>query len=61
MEWIEVNCILSALEALIEKYQSSMNSEDLSEDDRADLTNDLAYAEVLRGKYQGVRDALAKG
>ena len=59
MEWMEVNCILSALDALIEKYQASMRAVDLSEDERADLSNDSAYAEFLRGKYQALRDEIA--
>lgn len=60
MEWMEVNCILSALDALIEKYQASLSDSELSEDDRADVSNDLAYAEILRGKYRAVRDELAR-
>lgn len=58
MEWMEVNCLLEALDALIAKYHSQMSGDDLSEDDKADLSNDLAYAEVLRGKYRELRDEI---
>jgi hypothetical protein len=59
MDWSEVNCILEALDALIEKYRASLAAETLSEDDRSDLSNDLSYAQVLRGKYEAIRSGLA--
>lgn len=61
MEWSEINCIISALEALIEKYKSSLKSTSLSEDDQSDVSNDLAYAEILLGKYEEMRSKAALG
>jgi len=55
MEWSEINCILSALEALIEKYEASLESGTLDEDGQSDVSNDLAYAEILKGKYEEMR------
>lgn len=60
MDWPEVNCLLEALGALIEKYQTRLGDEALSDDDRSDLSNDLAYAQVLKGKYTTVRSDLSK-
>lgn len=51
MDWAEINCI-EALEALIEKYKTLLESGVQDEDDKADTSNDLAYAEVLLGKYE---------
>ena len=58
LDWPEVNCILEALQALIEKYQAKLADENLDEDDRADLSNDLSYTQILRGKYEDLRDAV---
>ncbi len=58
LDWPEVNCILEALQALIEKYQAKLADENLDEDDRADLSNDLSYTQILRGKYEALRDAV---
>lgn len=59
MDWPEVNCILEALNALIAKHRLALQDMSLSEDDRSDLSNDLAYAETLLGKYESVRDQIA--
>ncbi len=59
MDWPEINCLLEALDALIEKYQASLADSTLSEDDRSDLSNDLSYAQILRGKYKGIQANLA--
>lgn len=61
MEWSEVNCIISALEALICQYKASLGSGDLSEDDQSDASNDMAYAEILLGKYEKMRSKTALG
>jgi hypothetical protein len=59
MDWPEVNCILEALTALLEKHRLALQDTSLSEDDRSDLSNDLAYAETLLGKYEALRDQIA--
>ena len=59
MDWPEVNCLLSALDLLIEKYKSDQRNPALSEDERSDLSNDLAYAEILYGKYEALRKGLS--
>lgn len=61
VEWSEVNCIISALEALICQYKAAINGKDLSEDDQSDVSNDLAYAEILLGKYEEMRSKAALG
>lgn len=58
LDWPEVNCILGALQALIEKYQMKLVDDDLDEDEQADLSNDLSYAQILRGKYEDLREAV---
>ena len=58
LDWPEVNCILDGLEALIAKYQAALGDESLDEDERADLSNDLSYAQILRGKYEDLREAI---
>ncbi len=58
MEWMEINCIIAGVEALIAKYQAELKGEDLDEDDRADLSNDMGYAEILLGKYSDMRDQM---
>lgn len=58
MEWMEINCIIEGLEALIEKYQTALQADSLSEDDHADISNDMAYAEILHGKYADLRDKM---
>ena len=58
LDWPEVNCILEALQALIEKYQAAVTDDDLDEDQQADLSNDLSYAQTPGGKYEGLRDAI---
>ena len=59
MDWQEINCIIDGLEALILKYKSELDKPDLTEDDRADLSNDLAYAEILLGNYNHKRSEMA--
>ena len=59
MNWAELNCIVDGLQALIEKYRTALTQGDLSEDDRADISNDLAYAEILRDKYEAERDRIS--
>ena len=58
MDWPEVNCLIEALSALIEKQRLALEDQSLSEDDRSDLSNDLAYAETLQGKYESLRDQI---
>jgi hypothetical protein len=58
MEWMEINCIIAGLEALIAKYQSELKAATLSEDDRSDLSSDMGYAEILLGKYTEMRDKM---
>ncbi|HKT27488.1 hypothetical protein [Dyella sp.] len=60
MEWAEINCIIEALEVLIEKYKTLLESGTQNEDDKSDTSNDLAYAEVLLGKYEDMRAKAAK-
>jgi hypothetical protein len=52
MDWQELNCIIEALEALIEKYDSQLVSNELDEDGYSDITNDKAYTEILLSNYQ---------
>lgn len=59
MDWQELNCILEALQALVDKYQVELTQSALSEDERSDLSNDLAYAQILQGKYEALRDERA--
>ena len=59
MEWQEVNCILEALGVLVEKYRLQAADKGLSEDDASDISNDLAYAEILLHRYEDLRDRLA--
>lgn len=61
MDWKEINCIIDGLEALIFKYKSELGNADLSEDDRSDLSNDLAYTEILLGSYNNKRNEMASG
>lgn len=59
MDWPEINCLIEALSALAEKHRLALKDESLDEDDRADLSNDLAYAQSLQGKYEALRDQIA--
>jgi len=52
MGWQELNCIIEALEALIEKYDAQLVSNELDEDGYSDITNDKAYTEILLSNYQ---------
>ena len=58
MEWMEVNCIIDGLAALIEKYRLAMQDFGQPVDERADISNDLAYAEMLHDKYADLRDKM---
>jgi hypothetical protein len=60
MDWQEVNCIIEALDVLIDQYRVKLTKSALSEDERSDLSNDLAYAQILQGKYEALRDDLAR-
>jgi len=60
LDWPEINCLVEALTALVGQYRTRLQAVDLDEDDRADLSNDLAYAEVLQGKYLALREEMAK-
>jgi hypothetical protein len=58
LDWPEVNCILDALQALVDKYQTALAVDGLDDDERGDLSNDLSYAQILRGKYEDLRETL---
>lgn len=60
MDWPEVNCLIEALDTLVEKYRIALATAGLSEDEHSDLSNDLTYAEILRGKYEAIRSELAR-
>jgi hypothetical protein len=59
MEWREVNCLIEALVLLVERYDARLR-EATDEDERADLSNDRGYTEILLGHYRRVRDELAR-
>ncbi|MEI7866834.1 MAG: hypothetical protein WCI11_03000 [Candidatus Methylumidiphilus sp.] len=59
MEWLEINCILEGLTVLIEKYRTQLEMPNLSEDEHSDISNDLAYTEILLHKYENERDKMA--
>ena len=59
MDWSEVNCILDGLDLLIEKYKTSLSTTSITEDERSDTSNDLSYAQILKGKYEEIRSSLA--
>jgi hypothetical protein len=61
MEWAEINCIIEALEALIKKYDALLEIGAQNEDGKSNISNDLAYAEVLLGKYEDMREKAAQG
>jgi len=46
---------------LIEKYDALLESGMQNEDDKSDTNNDLAYAEVLLGKYEDMREKAVQG
>ena len=52
MDWQELNCVIEALEVLIEKYNVQLVANEIDEDDHSDITNDKAYAEILLSNYQ---------
>jgi hypothetical protein len=58
MEWREINCIIEALEALLEKYEAQLADENLDEDTRADVSNDHGYAKILLSNYYSQRDTM---
>jgi len=55
MEWQEVSCLVEALRSLVAKYESEALKTSLDEDERSDISNDLAYAEILLHKYEDIR------
>ena len=59
MDWQEICCIIEALNALIEKYNTQLSVSELDEDDRSDISNDLAYTEILLNSYVEKRDNMA--
>ena len=58
MEWQEINCIIEALILYVEKYNARLQDVDLDEDERSDVNNDLAYAQILLGSYKKKRDSM---
>ena len=56
MEWQEINCIVEALTVLIVKYDEQLQDTNLDEDDRSDISNDLAHTQILLGNYKQKRD-----
>jgi len=59
-EWPEVNCLIEALELLVAKHQSVLSDASIDEDTRSDHANDLAYVEIILGKYEKIRDQIAE-
>jgi hypothetical protein len=57
-DWREINCLIEALEVLIADYQRRLAIATLDDDQRADLSNDLAYAQVLVATYRERRESL---
>jgi|GEM_PF-1500185 len=60
MDWQEINCLIDGLELLIEKYKAELGNADLSDDDRSDISNDLAYTEILLGTYHDKRNEILR-
>lgn len=60
MEWREINCIIEALEALLEKYEKQLADETLDEDTRGDVSSDQGYAKILLSNYYDQRDAMLR-
>ena len=58
MEWREINCVIEALEALLEKNEAQLADENLDEDTRADVSSDHGYAKILLSNYFDQRDAM---
>ncbi len=58
MEWREINCIIEALEALLEKYEKQLADDSLDEDTKADVSNDHGYAKILLSNYYSQRDTM---
>lgn len=58
MDWQEINCVIEALEALLEKYETQLADDDLDEDERADISNDHGYAKILLSNYRDQCDAM---
>jgi len=58
MEWREINCIIEALEALLEKYETQLADDNLDEDDRSDISNDHGYAKILLSNYKDKSDEM---
>jgi hypothetical protein len=60
MDWREINCLIEALEALIEKQHRLLADASLDDDSRSDLSNDLGYSELLLSSYQQKREDLRR-
>jgi len=60
LDWPEVNCILDGLQALVDRYEASHVAGALSDDECADLSNELSYAQIIRGKFEELRDSMRK-
>jgi hypothetical protein len=58
MDWKEINIVIEALEALIEKYSSEIASGNSNADKVSDLVNDRAYARILVANYKTARDSM---
>jgi len=58
MDWKEINMVIEAFDALIAQYRQRLENTGIDEDERADISNDLAYAKTLRSDYDAKRDAL---
>lgn len=58
MEWREINCIIEALEALLEKYEKQLADANLDEDTRADVSSDHGYTKILLSNYYSQRDGM---
>jgi len=60
MDWKEINIVIEALEALIEKYANQMDSKKLNEDEFSDVINDQSFAMILLANYKARRDSMLK-
>ncbi|MCF6252998.1 MAG: hypothetical protein L3J75_17290 [Methylococcaceae bacterium] len=59
MDWQEINCLIEALTTLVEKYQIELENQSIDDDTRSDISNDLAYTQILLGDYKKKRDQIA--
>lgn len=61
MEWQEINCLIEGLELLVEKHKMALENTGLNDDGRSDISNDLAYTEILLGAYNDKRNEILRG